>query len=185
MKDKEKKIVMIGIAILCIVIVLVIAIIIGSKALRSSKNNSNNSSNNSSVNNTVDNDDNNGVDSSSDNDTSNDNNNNNNSNGNSGNTNGNSGTSSNNATSKPFDEIDITYDVVWSSELLCDDVTINFANYQGQIDDLYDYDSYSISSVTSGSITVNSNCETAAITDLVINGKICKYDIETTEVSCK
>lgn len=83
-----------------------------------------------------------------------------------------------------YNEEDIMYDVVLSSSVYCEDATIDFSNYNGELNDYLDLDKYDIKSITEGIINIDSNCDIVIQKDFIINGRTCTYDDENYE-SCE
>lgn len=83
-----------------------------------------------------------------------------------------------------YDEEDIMYDVALSSSVYCKDTTIDFSNYNGELDDYLYLDKYDINSITEGIIAISEDCDIVIQKDFIINGKTCTYDDENYE-SCK
>lgn len=83
-----------------------------------------------------------------------------------------------------YDEEDIMYDVALSASLYCQNATIDFSNYNGELDEYLDLDEYDVSSITDGVIVIDENCDIVIQKDFTINGKTCTYDDENYE-SCQ
>ena len=83
-----------------------------------------------------------------------------------------------------YDEEDIMEDVVLGSSIYCKSSTIDFANYNGELDEYLNLDSYDRNLITEGIIAIDDKCDVVVQKDFVINGKTCTYDDENYE-SCK
>lgn len=83
-----------------------------------------------------------------------------------------------------YTEEDIMYDVAISASLYCENMTVDFSNYKGELDEYLDLDEYDVSSITDGVIVIDENCDIVVQKDFTINGKTCTYDDENYE-SCK
>ena len=83
-----------------------------------------------------------------------------------------------------YNEEDIMFDIVISSATYCQENTIDFSNYNGELDEYLELDQYDISSIAEGIIAVDKDCDVVVQKDFVINGKTCTYDDENYE-SCQ
>ena len=83
-----------------------------------------------------------------------------------------------------YNEKQIMYDIILAASIYCKDTTINFANYNGELNKYLNLNHYDINSIKSGIISIDNKCRVKVKESFSINNKTCTYDIENAE-SCK
>ena len=83
-----------------------------------------------------------------------------------------------------YSEEQIMYDVILAASIYCNDTTINFQNYSGELNKYLNLNHYDINSIKKGIISIDDKCRVTVKELFKINNKICTYDIENAE-SCE
>lgn len=83
-----------------------------------------------------------------------------------------------------YTENQIMYDVILAASTYCKESTINFNNYNGELNKYLNLSRYDVSNIKSGIIKIDDKCHVTVKREFRIRDKHCTYDIENAE-SCK
>ena len=89
-----------------------------------------------------------------------------------------------NQSSEPYTEEKIMYDIILSATVYCKEGTIDFKQYNNQLNKYLQLNEYDVKTIQSGIIKIDKDCNVEVTKDFVINNKICTFDNENYE-SCK
>lgn len=89
-----------------------------------------------------------------------------------------------NQSSEPYTEEKIMYDIILSATVYCKEGTIDFKQYNNQLNKYLQLNEYDVKTIQSGIIKIDKDCNVEVTKDFVINNKTCTFDNENYE-SCK